>query len=281
MDGWVKIHRKILDNPIVCKDSDHFAVWNYLLLNAAHKDMPVLFNGKKMILKSGQLITKRREISEHFKTKIDESKVKRILIAFKSDQQIDQQASNQNTLITIVNWGNYQCESDQQNDQQMTNGCPTDDQRKENEKSTKKDKDIQELKNIKKSNTKVLPKESTQSYEDVFNSSFYSADDEMKFLAFEFIKMRKLIKKPLTNYAFSNILKKLERLSGGDKNKAVEIIKNSIDNCYQGVFPLEDARPSRAGTKRQDKQPMSRHEYTEEQINAMLTDFEEWDTGKK
>ena len=52
MEGWIKIHRKILENPIVCKDADYLAVWFYLLLNATHKETPALFQGKKIILKS-------------------------------------------------------------------------------------------------------------------------------------------------------------------------------------------------------------------------------------
>ena len=56
MEGWIKLHRKILDNPIVMKDSEHLAVWIYLLLNATHKDYDVLFEGKRITLKPGQLI---------------------------------------------------------------------------------------------------------------------------------------------------------------------------------------------------------------------------------
>ena len=61
MDGWVKIHRKILDNPIVCKDSDYLAVWVYLLLNATHQEYDTLFKGKRMTLQKGQLITGKIE----------------------------------------------------------------------------------------------------------------------------------------------------------------------------------------------------------------------------
>ena len=43
MEGWIKLHRKTLDNPIITKDSDYLAVWIYLLLNATHKEYDVLF----------------------------------------------------------------------------------------------------------------------------------------------------------------------------------------------------------------------------------------------
>lgn len=117
-NGWIKLHRKLLDNPIIMKDADHLAVWMYLLLNATHAEYPALFKGKKIILKAGQLITGRKSISE--KLCVNESKVRRILDAFENDQQIDRQRSNQNTLISLVNWDKYQI-CNQQNSQQLTN----------------------------------------------------------------------------------------------------------------------------------------------------------------
>lgn len=115
MEGWIKVHRKMLDNPLVFKDSDYAVVWIYLLLNATHTEYPVIFNGKKIILLPGQLITGRKVISE--KLKVSESKVQRILKWFESDLQIEQQTSNKNRLITIVNWEQYQ-NIEQQNERE-------------------------------------------------------------------------------------------------------------------------------------------------------------------
>ena len=122
MLGWVSLYREILDNPIVCKDSDHFAVWVYLLLQASHQDRKTFFNKEKIMLKRGQLITGRKSIVDHFggKNKINESKVQRILKLFENEQQIKQQTSNKNRLITILNYNNYQ-NNEQQNEQQVNN----------------------------------------------------------------------------------------------------------------------------------------------------------------
>ena len=40
-NGYIKLHRKLLDNPVVMKSNDHLAVWMYLLLNATHQDYQV------------------------------------------------------------------------------------------------------------------------------------------------------------------------------------------------------------------------------------------------
>lgn len=105
-EGWISLHRKILENPIVTKDAEHFYVWVYLLLNATHKDMPVLFGKEKIVLGPGQLVTGTTKISSD--TQISRSKVQRILKTFKNDMQIDTQTCSQGTLISIRNWEKYQ-----------------------------------------------------------------------------------------------------------------------------------------------------------------------------
>lgn len=122
MEGWIKLHRKLLDNPIVCKDSDHLAVWIYLLLNATHVDYDVLFKGERTTLKPGQLITGRKLIAE--KLNIKEYKVQRILKMFENAHQIAQQTTSQNRLVTIVRWNEYQ-QFAQRNAQRMHNKCTT------------------------------------------------------------------------------------------------------------------------------------------------------------
>lgn len=117
-EGWIKLHRKLLDNPIIMKDSDHLAVWTYLLLNATHAEYPAIFKGEKIVLQPGQLITGRKTIAE--KLAINESKVRRILDNFENDQQIDRQRSNQNSLISLINWKLYQV-CDQQSSHPPTN----------------------------------------------------------------------------------------------------------------------------------------------------------------
>lgn len=145
MDGWVKIHRKILDNPIVCKDSDYLAVWVYLLLNATHQEYDTLFKGKRMTLQKGQLITGTISISK--KLKVNKDKVQRILKSFENDKQIEQQTSNRNRLITILNWNKYQ-EFDKQNDKQVINKCETDDKQLITNKNGKNIKNNNEQKQI-------------------------------------------------------------------------------------------------------------------------------------
>jgi hypothetical protein len=135
--GWIKLHRKVLDNPVACKDSDHLAVWNYLLLNATHKEYATMFCGKKVVLKPGQLITGRKSIANKFK--ISESKVERILKRFKNEQQIEQQTSPSSRLISIISWDDYQS-TEQPSEQPVNNDRTTTGQRVNTNKNVKNNK---------------------------------------------------------------------------------------------------------------------------------------------
>lgn len=145
MEGWIKLYRKILENPIITKDSDYLAVWIYLLLNATHKECDVIFKGKRTTLKKGQLLTGRKSISANLK--INEYKVQRILKTLENEHQIEQQSSNQNRLITIVSWDKYQ-EDAQQNAQQVHNECTTSAQQMHTNKNVKNDKNVKNEKKI-------------------------------------------------------------------------------------------------------------------------------------
>lgn len=125
MNGYIKSYRKIEENPIVCKDNDFFRVWYYLLHNATHKEREVLFDNEKIILKPGQLITGREVLSK--KCNISSSKAQRILKTFESEQQIEQQTTNKNRLISIVNWELYQ-DYEQQFEQRVNNKWTTNEQ---------------------------------------------------------------------------------------------------------------------------------------------------------
>lgn len=61
MEGWIKLHRCLLHNPLVMKDADYLAVWCYLLLKATHSDYSVMFGGKNHI-KAGAIHNRQKEV---------------------------------------------------------------------------------------------------------------------------------------------------------------------------------------------------------------------------
>ena len=179
-NGYVKIHRKLLSNPIVMKDSEHLAVWIYLLLNATHQERNVLFKGKKITINPGQLITGRKSISSELQ--ISESKVQRILNFFENEHQIEQQTSNKNRVVTLVNWNKYQ-ENEQQVEQQLNNNRTTTEQQLNTNNNVKNVRNIysttstkEEKENIKE---KVEPQNLFEYVEQMFNRTLSLAEYEV------------------------------------------------------------------------------------------------------
>lgn len=67
---------------------------------------------------------------------------------------------------------------------------------------------------------------------------------------YEFIKMRTLIKKPLTDRALQLIINKVNKLSGGNEEKAVEILNQSITNNWQDVYAIKGQEPPKKAEKK-------------------------------
>ena len=65
----------------------------------------------------------------------------------------------------------------------------------------------------------------------------YTDNEELRTALWEFIKMRKFIKKPMTDRALKGIINKLDTLASTDTDK-IAILDQSITTSWQGVFPL-------------------------------------------
>jgi len=223
VNGFIKYYRKILDNPIICKDSEHFAIWSYLLLNATHTEQEKMFNGQKITLKKGQLITSRKSVSDQFN--ISESKCERVFKLFKNEQMIEQQTCSKNRLITIVKWNDYQS-SEQQNEQQLNNKWTTTEQQVDTNNKDKKEKKEKNDKNIKDLSALI---------------SFSGDNKELLEALLMFDKMRSEIKKPLTIEAQKVLINKLIKFRD-DGEDIIECLKTSVMNSWQSIYPSKKER---------------------------------------
>ena len=209
-NGWIKIHRKLQDSPIMSKP-EYLTVWIHLLLLANHEKTEFIFNNQKMVLESGQLITSRQKLAAV--CGIQESKIDRILKYLKSEQQIEQQTNNKFRLITIKNWNLYQ-QSEQQNEQPVNNQRTTSEQPVNTPK---------ELISIKNNDKKDIPPRFT--------------DTNLNHTFKQFLEMRKLIKKPLTTHGEELIIK---RLNKENVETAIGMLNQSIERSWAGIFPLKE-----------------------------------------
>ena len=92
-------------------------------------------------------------------------------------------------------------------------------------------------KNKEKDNNK---KEKESNLDKIISS--YTNNNELAETIKDFIKMRKAVKKPLTDRAMKGILTKLDKFSNSDIDK-IEILENSIQNCWIGVYELKNKKP--------------------------------------
>jgi hypothetical protein len=138
-EGWIKLHRKILQWEWF-QDDKTFRVFLYLLLSANHKDK----KWKGVDVKRGQLITGRVSIAKS--VGISERSVRTCLNRLKTTNELTIKTTNRFSIITITKYEEYQIsnnQNDQQNDQPTANKRPTNDHNQElkNEKNKEKEEE--------------------------------------------------------------------------------------------------------------------------------------------
>ena len=104
---------------------------------------------------------------------------------------------------------------------------------------------LNKLKETKQNKTKIEKeknkKKNETEFDQLINQNF--SDEELKKTIYDFIKMRKAIKKPLTTKGLELMIKKLYKLTT-NINEQIEILNNSIMNNWQGIFPLKQEQKS-------------------------------------
>ena len=104
--SWVKLYRKIFDNPIICKSHDVFFFWCWLLAHVNYEKTKVVFKGKEVELKPGQLLVTVSELCLNCDLSVKQ--IRNYLEVLKKGKQIGIQTSNKNQVITVLNWKLYQ-----------------------------------------------------------------------------------------------------------------------------------------------------------------------------
>lgn len=108
-----------------------------------------------------------------------------------------------------------------------------------------------ELKMLKDNKKERKPKKQTKSYDEQIAE--YTENEDLQNALKSFVQMRSFIKKPMTEYAFKLMLKKLDELGNNDTTK-IAILNQSITHNWQGIFPLKDEYT------KQEKQPEKKYD---------------------
>ena len=116
MSSWFKVYRKIQKHPIwQVKPFSPGQAWIDLVMSASYKDRWFIKRGIKAIQKRGQVATSIKGLSDRWGW--SQGKTKRFLTRLKNEDQIDEQNTNVTTLITIINYDEYQGSDDQNGEQ--------------------------------------------------------------------------------------------------------------------------------------------------------------------
>ena len=143
--GWVKIHRTMLDWEWF-NDSKTLHLFMYLLLKANHEQRS--YHG--ITIKRGELLTGRKKMAKE--TGLSEQSIRTSIKRLKSTSELTIKSTSKYSLINIVNYELYQAKDDktnhqinQQSNQQVTSNQPT----------TNHKQECKELKELKKTSNVV------------------------------------------------------------------------------------------------------------------------------
>lgn len=138
MEGWIKIHRKIMDNPLYLSEPfTRMQAWIDLLLLANHKEGFFYVRGNKVVVGRGQVGTSSRTLASRWQW--SRGKVERFLKDLENDNQIEPQKNNVITLISICNYDDYQ-NTEPQTEPQTSRRRATDEPQTDRNKNDKKEK---------------------------------------------------------------------------------------------------------------------------------------------
>ena len=214
-DAFVKLYKKMLEWEWY-DDINTKVVFLHCLLKANWKSTS--WHG--ISLEAGQFVTSLQNLADE--THLTIQQVRTALLHLQSTGEITSKQQPKCRVITVNNWNEYQGDNRQSNKritvkQQASNRQSTTD------KEYKEKEEGKEVKNL------------------------YYPNDELLDKAFsDYVDMRKKIKKPMSDRAVELAMDKLNKLSGGDNDKAIEILNQSVMNSWQGLFELK--QQSRSGT---------------------------------
>ena len=204
---YIKLYRKVMENAVFLElPYDRWHAFEFLVLKARRFPTITILKGKPIKLEVGQLIYGEDALAR--KWGWSRGKVKRFLDMLENLEMIKKNGTPYGTVITIENYTKYQGDCSCDDTPPDTPDSTSDGTHK---KKDKKDK----------------------------NDIYTCVPEELKPAFMEFAKMRNKIKKPLTSEdSVKRQLSKLYKL-GKTTEEQIAILHQSVDNCWQGLFPVK------------------------------------------
>lgn len=142
MEGWIKLHRKLLSSKIF-NNEKILKIWIWCLLKASSQEYETLVGMTNIKLERGQFVFGRKKAAEELK--MNENTIYKYMKVLEKEQNINIKSNNKYSIVTIEKWGQYQFN--------------------------------EEISNI-KSNNKITTKEHKQEYKEYINNNIYISNKE-------------------------------------------------------------------------------------------------------
>lgn len=136
MEGWVKLHRKLLESPVF-QNEKLLKVFVWCLLKASHTEHTELVGLQKVSLHPGQFIYGRHRAAEELKIK--ESTLYKYIMWLKDEEILNIQSNNKFSVVTVVNWDIYQID-EPKSSSKSSNKVTTEEQQRNTNKNYKNEK---------------------------------------------------------------------------------------------------------------------------------------------
>lgn len=120
-NGWIKLHRKIFDNPMYFSEPfTRMQAWIDLLLLANHSGQYFYIRGNRIDVKRGEVAHSMESLAQRWKW--SRGKVLRYISQLENSQMIVQQKNHVITKLSITNYNTYQSDgtTDSTTDGQQT-----------------------------------------------------------------------------------------------------------------------------------------------------------------
>ncbi|MEE6717007.1 hypothetical protein [Schleiferilactobacillus harbinensis] len=112
--GWIKLYRKLIDDPVwVLSTPEQKTILITLLLMANHRENKWEWQGQKFNVQPGQMITSTESIRQKSGKGISIKNVRTSLKRFENLGFLANESAKTGRLITIANWGKYQCSDEE------------------------------------------------------------------------------------------------------------------------------------------------------------------------
>lgn len=107
MEGWIKLHRSMLENWLwEDKPFSRGQAWIDLLLMANHKEKDTILGKEHVVIERGSFITSELKLMERWGW--SKSKVRAFLQVLENDKMLIKKTDRKKTTITIVNYSTFQ-----------------------------------------------------------------------------------------------------------------------------------------------------------------------------